>query len=142
LEAAWGWHSIADPLSDAGFTVHLAHPLGAAGYRNRRVNNDERDAVLLADLLRMESLPEAWITPPELHELWELARYRHKLCELRSGLKSQIHAVAGVFVGRGDASTSRVGRDGEAGTDHETRLRPGALGRSRSRRPLPGWTRH
>ena len=56
IEAAWGWYWIADLLGDAGFEVHLAHPLGVAGYRNRRVKNDERDAVLLADLLRMGSL--------------------------------------------------------------------------------------
>ena len=57
LEAAWGWYWIADLLSDAGFEVHLAHPLGVAGYQNRRVKNDERDAILLADLLRMGSMP-------------------------------------------------------------------------------------
>ena len=64
IEAAWGWYWIADLLSDAGFEVHLAHPLGVAGYRNRRVKNDEKDAILLADLLRMGSLPESWIAPP------------------------------------------------------------------------------
>jgi hypothetical protein len=31
IEAAWGWYSIADLLSDAGFQVHLAHPLGWLG---------------------------------------------------------------------------------------------------------------
>ena len=75
--------------------VHLAHPLGVAGYRNRRVKNDEKDAILLADLLRMGSLPEAWIAPPPLRELRELVRYRRKLSQLRSGLKAQIHAVLG-----------------------------------------------
>jgi transposase len=95
IEAAWGWYWIADLLSDAGFKVHLAHPLGVAGYRNRRVKNDELDAILLADLLRMGSLPESWIAPPELRELRELVRYRRKLSQLRSGLKAQIHAVLG-----------------------------------------------
>ena len=33
----------------------------------------------LADLLRMGRLPEAWIAPPEIRELRELTRYRHKL---------------------------------------------------------------
>lgn len=95
IEAAWGWYWIADLLTDAGFKVHLAHPLGVAGYRNRRVKNDERDAILLADLLRMGSLPEAWIAPPVLRELRELVRYRCKLSQLRTGLKAQIHAVLG-----------------------------------------------
>ena len=95
IEAAWGWYWIADLFTAAGFAVHLAHPLGVAGYRNRRVKNDEKDAILLADLLRMGSLPEAWIAPPELRELRELVRYRRKLSQLRSGLKAQIHAVLG-----------------------------------------------
>jgi transposase len=95
LEATWGWYWAADLLKEAGFRVHLAHPLGVKGFQSRRVKNDDRDATLLADLLRMGSLPEAWVAPPELRELRELVRYRHKLCELRSGLKSQIHAVLG-----------------------------------------------
>ena len=95
LEATWGWYWAADVLREAGFGVHLAHPLGIGGYRNRRVKNDERDAMLLADLLRMGSLPEGWIAPPQLRELRELVRYRHKLSQLRAGLKSQIHAVLG-----------------------------------------------
>ena len=95
LEATWGWYWAADVLREAGFGVHLAHPLAIGGYRNRRVKNDERDAMLLADLLRMGSLPEGWIAPPELRQLRELVRYRHKLSQLRAGLKSQIHAVLG-----------------------------------------------
>ena len=42
VEAAWGWYWIADLFAAAGFAVHLAHPLGVAGYRNRRVKNDEQ----------------------------------------------------------------------------------------------------
>jgi transposase len=82
-------------LTEAGCRLHLAHPLGVKGYQNRRVKNDDRDATLLADLLRMGSLPEGWIAPPSLRELRELVRYRHKLSQLRAGLKSQVHAVLG-----------------------------------------------
>jgi transposase len=59
----------------------------------RRVKNDERDAVDLADMLRLGRLPEAWIAPPATRELRELVRYRAKLVGLRSGLKAQVHAV-------------------------------------------------
>lgn len=95
MEATWGWYWAADVLEEMGAVVHLAHPLGIKGYQNRRVKNDDRDATLLADLLRMGSLPEGWIAPPVLRELRELVRYRHKLSQLRAGLKSQIHAVLG-----------------------------------------------
>src|SRR6478672_8977980 len=82
-----------DALQAAGATVHLAHPLGVKGFRYRRVKNDVRDARDLADLLRMNRLPEAWIAPPPTRELRELVRYRAKLVAMRSSLKAQVHSV-------------------------------------------------
>ena len=94
LEATFGWYWAADVLAEMGARVHLAHPLGN-NWGNRRVKNDERDAADLVDLLRLGRLAEAWIAPPEVRELRELTRYRHKLMRLRSGLKAQVHAVMG-----------------------------------------------
>jgi transposase len=93
LEATYGWYWAVDVLQDAGAVVHLAHPLGVKGFAYRRVKNDVRDASDLADLLRMNRLPEAWIAPPEVRELRETVRHRAKLVALRSGLKAQVHAV-------------------------------------------------
>ena len=93
LEATYGWYWAADTLAAAGAEVHLAHPLGVKAFTYRRVKNDERDAADLADLLRMGRLPEAWIAPPEVRELRELTRYRHKLVHLRTSCKDQVHAV-------------------------------------------------
>jgi transposase len=95
MEACWGWYWAADVIKECGARLHLAHPLAIAGYANRRVKNDIRDATLLADLLRMGRLPEAWVAPPAVRELREEVRYRHKLTRLRSGLKSQVHQVLG-----------------------------------------------
>ena len=80
MEATWGWYSAADVIAECGATLHLAHPLGIAGYENRRVKNDIVDAALLADLLRMGRLPKAWITEPYIRgALREVVRYRAKL---------------------------------------------------------------
>lgn len=49
----------------------------------------------MADLLGLGSLPKSWIPPHSIRELRQLVRYRHKLSQLRSGLKGQIHAVLG-----------------------------------------------
>ncbi len=95
MEATWGWYWAADVIAECGYRLHLAHPLGIAAYENRRVKNDIADATLLADLLRMGRLPEAWIAPPKIRELREEVRYRHKLSRLRAGLKSQVHQVLG-----------------------------------------------
>jgi transposase len=92
IEATYGWYWVVDLLQDLGATVHLANPK-ALNWGDRRVKNDVADATDLADMLRLNRLPEAWIAPPAIRELRELVRYRAKLVKLRSGLKSQVHAV-------------------------------------------------
>ena len=93
MEATYGWYWAVDALQAAGAQVHLAHPLGVKAFEYRRVKNDVRDAVDLADLLRMGRLPEAWIAPPATRELRELVRHRAKLVGLRSHCKAEVHAV-------------------------------------------------
>jgi transposase len=105
LEATYGWYWAADVLAAAGAEVHLAHPLGVKGFAYRRVKNDVRDAADLADLLRMQRLPEAWIAPPPVRAQRELVRHRHKLRQVCSRLKSGAHAVLaknGVLIARSD----------------------------------------
>jgi transposase len=94
LEATYGWYWAVDALqATGGAQVHLAHPLGVKAFEYRRVKNDVRDAIDLADLLRLGRLPEAWIAPPATRELRELVRHRAKLVALRSHCKAEIHAV-------------------------------------------------
>jgi transposase len=90
MEACWGWYWAADVIGECGARLHVAHPLGIAGYANRRVKNDIRDATLLADLLRMGRLPEAWVAPPAVRELREEVRYRHTLSRLQTGLATGV----------------------------------------------------
>ena len=121
LEATYGWYWAADVLAEAGARVHLAHPLGIKGFALRRVKNDLRDAADLADLLRMNRLPEAWIAPPEVRELRELVRHRAKLVAVRSGFKAGVHAVlakqglhiavADLFGPRGRAELAKAALD-------------------------------
>ena len=92
LEACYGWYWAADLLQAEGARVHLVHPLGLH-WDTRRVKNDVKDATELANRLRRNDLPEAWIAPPEVRELRELVRYRAKLTALRTSAKAQIHAV-------------------------------------------------
>jgi transposase len=82
----------ADLLQAEGARVHLIHPLGLH-WDSRRVKNDVKDATELANRLRRNDIPEAWIAPPEVRELRELVRYRAKLTALRTSAKAQIHAV-------------------------------------------------
>jgi transposase len=52
LEATYGWEWLADLLEDAGFELHLAHPLRTRAIAAARVKTDAVDAVTLAQLLR------------------------------------------------------------------------------------------
>ena len=92
LEACYGWYWAADLLQAEGARVHLVHPLGLH-WDSRRVKNDVKDATELANRLRRNDVPEAWIAPPEVRELRELVRYRAKLVALRTSAKAQVHAV-------------------------------------------------
>ena len=92
LEACYGWYWAADLLAAEGARVHLVHPLGLH-WDTRRVKNDVKDATELANRLRRNDLPAAWIAPPEVRELREAVRYRAKLVALRTSAKAQIHAV-------------------------------------------------
>ena len=101
MEATLGWYWAADVIAECGARLHLAHPLGIKAFSYQRVKKDESDARLLADLLRMGCLPESWIAPPELRQLREAVRFRHKLVCARANAKSQVHGVlakAGVKV--------------------------------------------
>ncbi len=73
--------------------VHLAHRSAIVTYERRRTKNDLADATVLADLVRMGRLPEAWVAPPQLRQFRELVRFRHKLVEQRASLKTQCHSV-------------------------------------------------
>jgi transposase len=94
IEATYGWYWAVDALVAAGFDVHLAHPYGMKAMRKRkRVKTDARDAYELANLLRLGSLPEAYIAPPELRELRELVRHRQQLTKLNTAVKSGIRGL-------------------------------------------------
>jgi transposase len=104
VEATFGWYWLVDLLQENGCRVHLASP-SQLNWGNRRVKNDERDALDLVRKLRLGELPEAWIAPPQIRELRELVRYRAKGVRLRSGLKAQVHGVMGkegILPGLGD----------------------------------------
>ena len=57
LEATYGWEWLAELLEEAGYDVHLAHPLRTHAIASARVKTDAVDAKTLAHLLRTGLLP-------------------------------------------------------------------------------------
>ena len=94
FEAAFGWSWLADLLEDYGFDAHLVHPLRCKAIASARLKNDKVDAAILAQLLRADLLPEAWIAPPPVRQLRAVLRHRISLVRLGTQLRNRIHAVA------------------------------------------------
>ena len=70
------------------------HPLRCKAIASARLKNDKVDAAILAQLLRADLLPEAWIAPPQVRQLRALLRHRAGLVRLGTQLRNRIHAVA------------------------------------------------
>src|SRR5690348_8116352 len=94
FEAAFGWGWLVELLEDYGFDPHLVHPLRCKAIASARLKNDKVDAAILAQLLRADLLPEAWIAPLEVRQLRALLRHRASLVRLGTQLRNRIHAVA------------------------------------------------
>src|ERR1700749_4052567 len=94
FEAAFGWGWLVELLEGYGFDPHLVHPLQCKAIASARLKNDKVDAAILAQLLRADLLPEAWIGPPEVRQLRALLRHRASLVRLGTQQRSRIHAVA------------------------------------------------
>jgi transposase len=92
VEATYGWEWLAELLEEAGYELHLAHPRTKA-IASARVKTDAVDARTLAQLLRADLLPEAYVAPRELRDLRDLLRQRVVLTQMRSALKNRVHAL-------------------------------------------------
>jgi len=93
FEAAYGTSWLVELLEDYGFAPHLVHSLRCKAIASARLKNDKVDAAILAQLLRADLLPEAWIAPPPVRQLRALLRHRVALVRLRTLLRNRIHAI-------------------------------------------------
>jgi transposase len=118
FEAAFGWGWLLRLLEDYGFDPHLVHPLQCKAIASARLKNDKVDAATLAQLLRADLLPEAWIAPAEVRQLRALLRHRASLVRLGTQQRNRIHAVVADFgYDRSGSYLSGPGRGWLAGLD-------------------------
>jgi len=123
FEAAFGWGWLVELLEDYGFAPHLVHPLHCKAIASARLKNDKVDAAILAQLLRADLLPEAWIAPAEVRQLRALLRHRASLVRLGTQQRNRIHAVVADFgYDRSGSYLSGPGRGWLAGLDTPTLL--------------------
>src|SRR6266516_5752809 len=118
FEAAFGTGWLVELLEDYGFDPHLVHPLQCKAIASARLKNDKVDAATLAQLLRADLLPEAWIAPAEVRQLRALLRHRAGLVRLGTRQRTRIHAVlADVGFDRSGSYLSGPGRGWLAGLE-------------------------
>ncbi len=94
LEATTGWRFVAEELSRAGLTAHLAEPAETATLRGtkRRAKTDRRDCDHMVDLLLSGRLPESWLPPEHVLEIRTLARLRKDLTDERREWQQRLQA--------------------------------------------------
>jgi len=83
-----GW--IHDTLAPYAADLALGHPAAMEAIRRAKKKSDRIDAAKIADLLRANLLPRAWMPPREFRELRRLLRYRRRLVEQSSWNKNRI----------------------------------------------------
>ena len=93
FEAAYGWGWLVDLLEELELEPHLVHPSRCKAIASARLKNDKVDARTLAQLLRADLLPEAWIAPQATRDLRALLRHRASLVRLSTSCKNRVHAV-------------------------------------------------
>ena len=93
MEASSTWTHIYDLLTDRGIEVCLAHPLQTKAIASAKIKTDRISAEILAQLLRADLIPIAYVPPKEIRELRTFTRYRACLVKLQTQLKNQVHAI-------------------------------------------------
>lgn len=86
VESTFNWYWLVDLLNEAGYRVHLANPAAIQKYSGLKHADDKHDAFWLADMLRLNILPEGYIYPKEERPIRDLLRKRGHLVRLRTSL--------------------------------------------------------
>ena len=79
-----------DQVKECSGSVHLAHPLKVRLIAASRIKSDHYDSRVLADLLRVGYLPEAYVASPEIQDLRSLVHHRQQLVVDRTRTKNRI----------------------------------------------------
>lgn len=93
LEATGHWCAAYDGLVAAGAEVKLAHPARVKAIASARIKTDKIDARILAHLLRVDLIPEAWAPPQGVRDLRDLVRLRWGFVSSQTAAKNRVHVL-------------------------------------------------
>jgi transposase len=81
-------------LAELEMELWIGNPAKIAAQRVRKQKTDRGDAQLLLQLLREDRFPTVWVPSPENRDLRQLLWHRHRLVQMRTRVKNQLHAIA------------------------------------------------
>ena len=94
IEASASGCFVYEQLDEQGIAVHLAHPTMVRPFAKKHVKTDKVDAIVLAQLLRMDYLPESYVPGEAMRDLRTRVRHRAGLVRIRTSLKNRVHAAS------------------------------------------------
>jgi transposase len=93
LEATFNWQALVEQLAGKVAGIVLAHPKHVKAIASARIKTDKIDAHVLADRLRTNLLPAAYIPSRDARDWRDLVRYRAHITRQRTQLKNRGHAI-------------------------------------------------
>lgn len=93
IESCSCWQYSYDYLYDAGYNLKLAHPIGVKALKKLKKHTDKDDAKLLAELLRMNMLPESYAAPHDVRVKRQITRHRSSLTDIENQIQNKVHAI-------------------------------------------------
>lgn len=93
VESTMNWIPFYEKLERLGCNVCLSNPLMTKAIAAARIKNDKVDSKILADLLRTNLLPMAYIQPQPIRDTKEIVRERYGYVQIRTKVKNNIHSV-------------------------------------------------
>ena len=131
VESTYNWYWLVDMLMAKGYEVHLANPSAIQKYKGLKHADDRHDACWLAEMLRLEILPEGYIYPKQQRAVRDLLRKRGHLVRLRTSLIISLQHIVtrncGVKVSVNDVKRLREDRISPLLDDNEDVLFAGSI---------------
>lgn len=125
VESTYNWYWLVDGLMERGYSLHLANPNAIKQYNGIKHTNDYTDANWLAELLRLNLLPEGYIYPKEGRGLRDLLRKRCNLVQQRTqnilSLQNSILRQTGIKISGSKIKTLTVKEIGEYFKDNNVK---------------------
>lgn len=93
VESTFNWYFLANWLQTKVVKLVLANPFKVRAIAEAQIKNDRIDATTLAQLLRVNMIPECYVSTPDERMYKNLIRHRVSLVRMRTQLKNKVHTL-------------------------------------------------